>query len=229
MKTALVTGANKGIGFEIAKLLGQKGFHIFVTGRNEEKLMKAIQLLNTFGVSVRYVTMDVTSKTSIAFAFEKIVKECDAIDVLINNAGIMEDHGIELFDIDSNTMDDTLDTNALGPFYVTKYFLPLLKPGSRVINISSEGGRITGGINTWAHAYCISKTILNIFTMHMAYALKAKGVSVNAMCPGWTKTDMGGEEATRTIEKGAETALWLATEKINQTGMFFKDKKIIPW
>jgi NAD(P)-dependent dehydrogenase (short-subunit alcohol dehydrogenase family) len=229
MKTALVTGANKGLGFEIAKQLGLKGFHVFVTGRNEDNLREAVQALNMYEISVRYVVMDVTSLESIEQAFSKISKECTCIDVLVNNAGILKDHNLPLFEIDTQTIKETFNTNTFGPYLITKCFLPLLQNGARVINISSEGGKISGAINTWAHAYCMSKTMLNVLTRHMAEALNSKGILVNAMCPGWTMTDMGGKDATRSVEKGAETAIWLATEKHQYKGMFFKDKKIINW
>ena len=109
-------------------------------------------------------------------------------------------------------------------------FLPLLKEGSRIINISSGAGQIVGGITTWAPIYSISKTTLNAITMHLAEALKPKHIAVNAISPGWVKTDMGGSGASRTVAKGAETVTWLATEAgINLTGKLFMDKIEIHW
>lgn len=230
MQYALVTGANKGIGFEIAHQLGEKGFHIFLSARNLEKGEAASDKLKRKGISVECIQMDVSDLKSIESGFEKVKSKTKQLDVLINNAGILLKDDRDLLTVSNETILQTLHTNALGVLWVTRIFSPLLKAGSRVINISSGGGAICGGISTWSPVYCISKTSENAITLQLAHALQGKGVTVNAVCPGWVRTDMGGQGASRSIEKGAETPVWLATDpKMNQTGKFFRDKSVISW
>jgi len=112
------------------------------------------------------------------------------------------------------------------PFFVSQTFLPLIPRGGKIINISSGAGSICGGISGYAPLYSASKTAENALTLHLAQALKARGIAVNLVCPGWVRTDMGGPGAARPVEKGAETPVWLATEAPgNLTGKFFRDKK----
>ncbi len=121
-------------------------------------------------------------------------------------------------------------TNAFGAFYTVQKFLPLLKKGSRIINVSSGGGQILKGVSTWAPVYCMSKSTLNVITMQLAEALKGKQIAVNAVCPGWVRTEMGGRGAIRSVHKGAETIVWLATEANGRvSGRFFRNKKEIQW
>ena len=121
-------------------------------------------------------------------------------------------------------------TAAFGPLRVTKDFLPFIPSGGRVIMISSGGGSMTDEVGGWWPAYCVSKSLLNAITRHLAYELSEKNISVNAVCPGWVKTEMGGRGAPRSVERGAETITWLATEApLKLTGKFFRDRKEIPW
>ncbi|MCX6148003.1 MAG: SDR family NAD(P)-dependent oxidoreductase [Candidatus Kapabacteria bacterium] len=229
-KTVLITGANKGIGFETALQLGKLGYHIILSARDESKLEIAVDLLKTQGINLTSLQMDVSDLESIKSAFQEISTKFDKIDVIINNAGILLDRDGEFLDISSQTFEKTLQTNAIGPFYIVQTFLPLLQKGNKIINVSSDGGQILNGISTWAPAYCISKTTLNTITLQLASALKIKGISVNAMSPGWVRSDMGGVSASRTLSEGADTIVWLADEvSSNITGKFFKDKKEMHW
>lgn len=230
MKTALITGANKGIGFEIARQLGQKGYHVFLSARNRNKGEMATQALLAEGLKVEFIQLDVSNQQSIQQAFELLKPKVDHLDVLINNAGILLDEGRSILTIPSDVIDQTFAINAFGVLYVTRIFVPLLKNGSRVVNVSSGAGEICGGMGTWAPTYSISKTTENAITMQLAHALNDKGILVNAVCPGWVRTDMGGAGANRSVAKGAETPVWLADDpSITETGKFFRDKKVINW
>ncbi|MEM7371865.1 MAG: SDR family oxidoreductase [Bacteroidota bacterium] len=228
--TALITGANKGIGFEIARQLGQKGFHIFLGARNKSKGQAAHQQLSSEGIACSFVLMDVEQESSIQETFEHVRTKISQLDVLINNAAVLLDGNQSLMDIPCGEIEQTFRINIIGPILTTRIFQPLLQKGSRVVNISSGAGAITEGVSGFAPVYSISKTALNAVTLHFSHILSAKGIPVNALCPGWVRTDMGGSNASRSVEKGAETPVWLATEApIDSTGKFFRDKKEIPW
>lgn len=228
--TALITGANRGIGYEVALQLGSRGFHIILSGKDRDRIEGAVQRLNVRKVQAEPLVMDVADHDSIQVAFGKVSKNGSMIDVLVNNAGILLDEEIPLLEIRPGDFIRTFHTNAFGAFFVVQTFLPLLQRGSRVINISSGGGQILDGITTWAPVYCMSKTTLNVITMHLAEVLGPLGIPVNAMCPGWVRTEMGGQQASRSTSKGAETAVWLAVEAdVKLTGKFFRDKKEINW
>ena len=150
--------------------------------------------------------------------------------MLVNNAGIIVDGDSAILEISDDLFRNTLETNTLGVLRVTRAFAPLLRKskGPRVINVSSGGGQLTGGADGWAPAYCISKTALNGVTSQLATALPK--FAVNAVCPGWVRTDMGGQGATRSVEEGADTIVWLASDAPQDlTGRFLRDRKEIPW
>lgn len=227
-KVALITGANKGIGFQIAVELSDLGFHVIITARDEARGAKALEKLKTDHKEL--VVMDVSDPASIAKAFSEVQAKHEKLDVLINNAGILKDEGYTILDTPVDVSLQTLQTNALGPLWVTQYFLPLLAEGSRVVMMSSGAGTFCDGIGTWAPIYSISKTTLNAITRQLNEVMSSKGIVIYAMCPGWVRTDMGGMAASRSVEKGAETAVWLATDAPETiTGEFFRDKKEISW
>ncbi|MGV8017074.1 MAG: SDR family oxidoreductase [Ignavibacteria bacterium] len=227
MKTVLITGGNRGIGYEISRQLGNLGFMIFLTSRQKGKGEHAMMNLRGMGIDCRFVQLDVSDIRSIEEAFKVVSKSIDKLDVLVNNAGIMPDAG-EILKIRPRVLKEVFDTNVFGPLFVTQSFQTLLKSGGRVINISSSLGKISSQYSAYSPAYGISKTALNTVTLRLAHALKEKGVAVNSMCPGWVRTDMGGKNAPLPVEKGAETAVWLATEAPQElTGKFIKDKKEI--
>jgi NAD(P)-dependent dehydrogenase (short-subunit alcohol dehydrogenase family) len=230
MKTALVTGANKGIGYEVARQLGGKGFHVFIGARDSQKGRDAAQALKDGGAIATFVRLDISNAQSIVDAVHAISEIAEHLDVLVNNAGVLLDTDSAIAQVDAQTVNDTLQTNTLGPLLVTQAFLPLLSRSNapRVINVSSGGGQLNDGMDTWAPAYCLSKTALNAVTCLFAAALP--DVSINSVCPGWVRTDMGGANATRSVEQGADTIVWLATDAPkNLTGKFLRDRKPIPW
>ena len=229
MKTILITGSNKGIGYETARQLLRLGHRVILSGRDEAKIHAAAVSLNKEGGQLKELRMDVSVPESIQAAAGQLYQQKERLDVLINNAGIVYPGDRNLMTDEDEVLLTTLETNSLGPLRVVKAFLPLLGPGSRVINISSEGGSMTDPVGGWSPAYCVSKSLLNAMTRHLAYEWADREIMVNAICPGWVKTDMGGKSAPRSVERGAETLVWMATASSIPTGLFFRDKKVIPW
>lgn len=229
-KVVLITGSNKGIGYEIAKQCGKLGFYVFISGRNDTRLKAALDNLRKEKINTESLLMDVSSLESIEKAALHFSSKKLKIDVLINNAGIIIKGDKQLLKNDKNLLGQTINTNSFGPLFVTKAFLPFIEPHGRIVMISSGGGALNVEVAGWSPSYCVSKTLLNAITRQLAYELKDKKISVNAVCPGWVQTDMGGSGATRSVEKGAETPVWLSTEASQDlTGLFFRDKKVISW
>lgn len=228
--TVLITGGNKGIGLEIARQLGKKGFHIFLGARSESRGQAAQRTLEREEINCTFVLMDVEQEASIQQAFQQIQSNTSHLNVLINNAAVLLDGNSSLMSIPTQEIEQTFQINIVGPILTTRIFMPLLKKGSRIVNVSSGAGAITEGVSGYAPIYSISKTALNAVTLQFAHVLKGRGIPVNALCPGWVRTDMGGSNATRSVEKGAETPVWLATEApLSLTGKFFRDKQEIAW
>ena len=230
MPTALITGANKGIGFEVARQLGQRGFHVLLSARSEERGLKAVAQLRAEGTRVDFVPMEVSKVESIQAAVPIVQSLVDKLDVLVNNAGILLQADKNILTVEDELIFDTMHTNAIGPLLIARSFAKMLERGSRIINVSSGGGAICSGISTWAPIYCISKTTINAITLQLASAFQSKGVLVNAVCPGWVRTDMGGSAADRSVAKGAETIVWMASSAdFNTSGHFFRDQSVISW
>ncbi len=228
-KTALVTGANKGIGFEVVRELARLGLRVFLGARNLEAGRAAAEKLSADGAVV-FLEIDVSDAASIRRAAEEVSRQGDRLDVLINNAGILVDEDKDALSLTPEIFEKTLRTNTLGPWLVAQAFVPLLKKSSapRIVNVSSGGGQLEDGADGWAPCYCVSKTALNGVTVQLAAALPK--FAVNCVCPGWVRTDMGGENATRSVAEGAATIVWLATDAPHDlTGKFVKDRKVIPW
>jgi NAD(P)-dependent dehydrogenase (short-subunit alcohol dehydrogenase family) len=226
-RIAVVTGGNRGIGLEICRQLAQAGMHVILTARDEAKGKAAAKKLG-----VESHQLDVDSDESVK-AFARWIKDTHGrCDVLVNNAGVMLDpRGSRVLDSKIETYRDTLETNLIGPLRMIQTIVPLMRKQGygRIVNMSSGQGQLTEmGVGT--PAYRVSKTALNALTRTTAADLHGTGILVNAMCPGWVRTDMGGSGAPRSVEQGADTALWLATlpEK-GPSGGYFRDRKQIPW
>ncbi len=227
-KIALVTGANKGIGFEVARELARMGFRVFLGARNDEAGRAAAARINDG--EANFIALDIADPASIDRAFAELSRHADRLDVLVNNAGICLDEDKGALTITPEIFEKTLRTNTLGPWLVARAFVPLLEKSDtpRIINVSSGGGQLDGGADGWAPTYCVSKTALNGVTVQLAAALPK--FAVNCVCPGWVRTDMGGEGATRSIAEGAAGIVWLAAEAPQDfTGQFVRDRKVIPW
>jgi NAD(P)-dependent dehydrogenase (short-subunit alcohol dehydrogenase family) len=229
MKTVLITGANRGIGFETARQLAARKCHVVIGARSEQHGQKALRELEPIG-KASLLVVDVSDSKSIALAASKF-QSIGQLDVLINNAGIYPDEGISILTVSREQMLSTFQTNTFGALEMTQAFLPYLtkSTAARVINFSSGYGQIEG-LSANVPSYCLSKLALNGVTIMLADALKEFGIAVNSICPGWVRTDMGGATAPRSVEEGADTAVWLASEaEQTLTGKFFQDRKEIMW
>jgi NAD(P)-dependent dehydrogenase (short-subunit alcohol dehydrogenase family) len=229
MKTVLITGANRGIGFETARQLAGRGFHVVIGARSEQAGQNAVRELERIG-KVSLLAVDVSESKSIATAASNFAF-IGQLDVLINNAGIYPDEGSSILTIARDELVSTFQTNTFGALQVTQALLPYLKKSSaaRVINVSSGYGQLDG-LSASVPSYCLSKLALNGVTIMLAEALKEHGIAVNSMCPGWVRTNMGGSSAPRSVEEGADTAVWLASEADQSlTGRFFRDRMEIDW
>ena len=240
-RIALVTGGNKGIGFEVARQLARKGFHVFLGARNEEAGKAAAQKLNREAEeegsrensrrgAVTALNIDISKPESIRRAAEEFSRTSDRLDALVNNAGILLDDDSAILSTSSEAFETTLRTNTLGTLLVSQAFGPFLKKSDspRIVNVSSGGGQLTDGADGWAPVYCISKTALNGVTVQLAAGLPK--FAVNSVCPGWVRTDMGGANATRSVAEGASGVVWLAADAPQkETGKFWRDRKTIPW
>jgi len=238
-RIALVTGANKGIGFEVARQLARKGFRVFLGARNREAGRAAAEKLRREGEKERnheghdvvtVLQIDVADAASVERAAEEFSRHSDYLDVLVNNAGILLDDDKDVLTATPEMFETTLRTNTLGALLVAQAFVLFLKKSGapRIVNVSSGGGQLADGADGWAPAYCISKTALNGVTSQLAAALPK--FAVNSVCPGWVRTDMGGPNASRSVGEGATGIVWLAADAPqNETGKFFRDRKVIPW
>jgi NAD(P)-dependent dehydrogenase (short-subunit alcohol dehydrogenase family) len=173
MKTALVTGANKGIGREVAHQLAAKGFHVFVGARNAIAGRKAADEIGKHGGKAAFLELDVSDERNVTAAVREFSNLADHLDVLVNNAGIIVDGDDGILKISDELLRETLETNTLGALRVTRAFASFLAKSKapRVINVSSGGGQLTGGADGWAPGYCVSKTALNGVTSQLAAAL----------------------------------------------------------
>lgn len=226
-KTVLVSGGNRRIGQEICRQLAAKGFTVFLGSRTKKKGEAAAA--NMKG-DVRVVALDVSDEQSIRAAYAEISSAATKLDALVNNAAILIASSKSLLDVTAAELDQTMTINFRGPWLLTQVFSPLLEKGSRVIMISSGAGQMDKGIGGYAPLYSLSKSTLNALTRHLSASFRSKGVVVNAVGPGWVQTDMGGTAATRSVDKGAETPVWLATEApLSVNDMFLRDKQESGW
>jgi NAD(P)-dependent dehydrogenase (short-subunit alcohol dehydrogenase family) len=234
-KTALVTGANKGIGFAIAQGLGAIGFQVAVGARDEVRRTEAVERLRAAGADAFGVALDVTSGDSVVAAAAAVEQEAGRLDVLVNNAGIsgVFDGGTQdPTTLDLDVVQTVLDTNVYGVVRVTNAMLPLLRRAEapRIVNLSSTMGSLTLQTGPVMAAYAPSKSMLNSITVQYARALAGTNVIVNAACPGYVATDFTGFNAPRTPEEGAAIAVRLATlPDDGPRGGFFDDEGVVPW
>jgi NAD(P)-dependent dehydrogenase (short-subunit alcohol dehydrogenase family) len=230
-KTVLITGANRGLGFEAARQLAEKSFHVFLAARHREAGEKAVAALQKDGAKISFVALEVSDPESIKRAAQEVAATVDHLDVLVNNAALLEDEHLSVLEIGAELMQRTLAVNTIGPLLVAQAFYPWLAKSDfgRIINVSSGSGALSE-MGTYSPAYSISKTALNAVTVQLANAFKHKGIAVNSVCPGWVRTDMGGHYAPRSVEQGVDTIVWLATEAPKSlTGKFLRDRKVIAW
>ena len=228
MKVALITGANRGIGWQTAKELCQRGCRVYIGTRQAKTNGEAVADLDG---DARWLSIDVADSQSIHAAADWLAGAESQLDVLINNAGIYQDQDTNITTVTRSLLEKTFATNTFGPIEVSQAFLALLRKSSeaRIINVSSGYGQLDG-ISPDVPSYCLSKLTLNGVTLLLSAKLKQDGIAVNSVCPGWVRTDMGGSEATRSVEEGAAGIVWLASEAAHDwTGKFFRDGKEINW
>lgn len=230
-QTILVTGANKGIGYEICRQLGRDGHKVILGARSAQRGETAISNLKSEGIHVEFLLLDLGDESSILRASRELKQRFTALNVLINNAAILDKWQGTILDSTAADIRDTFLINTLGPILLTQALLPLLEAGkpSRVINVSSQLGSVQNMTDGWA-GYGISKAALNAATRKLAEALKSHGVSVNAASPGWVRTEMGGESAPLTVEQGAKNITRLITDVPHSlTNHYLEANGEIPW
>ena len=238
MKTVLITGANKGIGFETAKQMAQLGYFVYLGSRDKTKGLDAIDKLKDLGISnVELIEIDVTNISSIKQAKQELEKHIDVLDVLINNAGISggPDQCFSTGKIDN--LRNVFETNFFGAVQTTQQFIPLLQKSKEpvIVNVSSELGSLTLHSSTLNpnykiyDAYSSSKTALNAFTVMLANEFRNTNFKINSVSPGYTATDLNQHRGAQTVEQGAKFIVKYATIGIEgPTGGFFKEEEI-PW
>jgi NAD(P)-dependent dehydrogenase (short-subunit alcohol dehydrogenase family) len=231
-RIALVTGGNRGIGYEICRQLAAQGLAVVLAARDTGKGKAAARALTDAGLNVEFHRLDVTSCRSIRACVAAVAERRGRIDVLVNNAGVMVDpRGSRFLDSKLDTYRDTLETNLFGPLQLAQAVIPLMKANryGRIVNLSSGLGQLSE-MGSGTPAYRISKAAINALTRILAAEFKESNVLANSMCPGWVRTGMGGESAPRSAEEAADTAVWLATlPDDGPTGGFFRDRKPIAW
>ena len=226
-RTALVTGGNRGIGFEACRQLAKAGLRVVLTARDTERGEEAAKALRDEGLDVSFEELAVTDGGSVGACARRLSEAGTEIDVLVNNAGVYPTEGV--FSVGEETFGLALEINTLGPFRTCRAFVPaMVRRGyGRVVNVSSGGGSFGEGIGPVA--YGASKAAQNALTVKVAEAVRGD-VKANAMCPGWVRTEMGGSGAPRSPEQAADTLVWLATLPADgPNGGFFRDRKPIPW
>lgn len=235
MKSALVTGANKGIGLEVARILAQKGFYVYIGARNLENGISAAESLKADGLpTVEAIQLDVTNQESVDAARLMIGKKTEILDVLVNNAGILGGFPQSALNATTAQFESVFATNVFGVARVTKAFIDLLQKSAepRIVNVSSAMGSLSLAADTTSPAYNnklvvyqSSKSALNMYTINLAYELRDTPFKVNSVCPGWTKTDFTNHQGTSTAqEAGQRIAKYALIGQDGPTGTFVSEE-----
>ena len=230
-KIAVVTGGNKGVGFGICRALAKRGVRVILTARDARRGEAARERLKKEGLEVAFHPLDVADRSALDSLGEFLAKKFGRLDILINNAAIRLDAGMNGVDVPMEIFREMMETNLCGPLMACQTLAPLLgkSPAGRIVNISSGMGSLAG-MRGGSPAYRISKAALNAMTRILADELRGAGVLVNCCHPGWVRTDMGGANAAKSIDEGADTPVWLALlPDDGPTGGYFQDRKPMPW
>jgi len=230
-KIAIVTGANRGIGFETCRQLSQLGFLTILTSRDENKGKAAVESLSQEGGDLIYHQLDVADFGSITKLVSYVKENFKRCDILVNNAGVFLDRGKSVLDVPLEVLQQTLEINFIGALNMCRALVPFMRNNQygRVVNVSSGMGSIES-MGGYSAAYKLSKLVMNGMTRIMADEIKDTNIKINTMAPGWVRSDMGGLSAPRSLAQGADTIIWLATlADDGPTGGFFEDRKTIPW
>lgn len=233
-RVAVITGANRGLGRATAEALAKQKVEVILAGRKVAELEKIVAAFRVEGLKAHAFELD-ASKPELALQFAEKIQQDFAVDILVNNAGVFLDGRDGALDtalsVQLSTVEETLNVNTKTPLQLCKAFLPgmMERNFGRIVNVSSGMGQLSE-MNGGYPAYRISKTALNAVTKIMAAEAAGKNVLVNSVCPGWVRTDMGGAQAERTIDKGIAGIVWAATlPDGSPTGGFFRDGKAIDW
>jgi len=229
-RVAIVTGANRGIGLEVCRVLGRHGARVVLAARDAEQGAEAATRLQTEGLDVVSRPLDVTRQDTIDALVEWLEAQHGKLDILVNNAGIMPNKK-NVLEAPMDDVEDMWQVNTLGPWRVSLALLPLMQRNrwGRIVNVSSEAGSMQQMTGV-AAAYRVSKAALNAFTRCLAAQVRMDGVLVNAVCPGWVRSDMGGPDAARSLEEGAASVMWAVTlDDDGPSGGYFQDGKPLPW
>lgn len=230
-RICLVSGGNRGIGYETCHQLAQLGHTVILTARNSTKGKTAAkQLTEKKDLDIIFYQMDVSNQDSIDDAYDKIIHHFGRLDILVNNAAILYDTWQKTIDADFEIVTQALVTNLLGPWRLSKKFIPLMKKNryGRIVNVSSSAGSLHF-MGKGAPAYSISKTALNALTRKLAAELLGTGILVNSIDPGWVATDMGGRGG-RSVKEGVKGIVWASTlPDDGPTGGFFFEGKPVEW
>ena len=227
-RVALVSGGNRGIGREIARQLVERGYKVVVGSRD---LAKGEAVAEELGEGATAVQLDVTDDESVRAAVSFVERDFGRLDVLVNNAGVTDGWSGGAADADFDSVKEVLDTNLFGSWRLAKAALPVMRRNGygRIVNVSSGMGQLSD-MGGHSPGYRVSKTGLNALTRMLTAELGNENILVNSVCPGWVRTDMGGANARRSVEQGADTPVWLATlPDDGPTGGFFRDREPIPW
>ena len=226
--TALVTGANRGIGLEVCKQLGRRNIDVILTGRDESGVVVAVRDFGEEGLRVTGEVLDVASEASVLACAARLEQQGRHVDVLVNNAGAYPEG--DLLTSPSQTITDGMAVNFFGALWTARAWMPGMnrRGHGRIVNVTSGYGSFAEGLEGSA-AYAISKAALNALTVRLAR--EAHGdVKVNAACPGWVRTRMGGTGAPKSVEEGADTIVWLATLSADgPSGGLFRNRRAVPW
>jgi NAD(P)-dependent dehydrogenase (short-subunit alcohol dehydrogenase family) len=230
-RISIVTGGNRGIGLEICRQLAELGIKVILTARSSAAGEAVTAELQDQGLDIIFHPLDVTDGDSIAQLAHTLNQDGGRLDILVNNAGIYLDRGIAPLEVELDLMRRTMETNVFGPLRLSQMVIPLMRQNryGRIVNISSQMASLTemGGR---ALAYRTSKTALNAVTRILATEVHSDNILVNAVDPGWVRSDMGGRAAPRSLAEGADTATWLATlPDDGPTGGYFRDRQTRPW
>lgn len=229
-KVAIVTGGNRGIGLELCRQLSENNMTVFLCSRDLKKGEEAKEKLSpSTSQNIIPIQLDVNSDESVLMAYTTISHYTKHVDVLINNAGIFIDPDYPALKTELKSIEQTFQTNTLGPLRVTLTMLPLMKKnGGHIINISSGKGQLED-MEGGSLGYRLSKTALNCVTKTLSSELSPFNIQINAVCPGWVKTEMGGPNASLSVDQAVSNIIWLITYPHGKSGSFFSSRKVIPW